>query len=340
LLVPPAHEGEIGASLRRRALLAGSLGLLATPIMTRAQAPTNTPRIGVLSLSSPADVAGWHQAFRQGLADLGWLEGKNVAIEFRYAEGRTERLDDLAADLVRLKVDVIVTGLNTDAQAAQKATRTIPIVMAFPGDPVGTGLIASLARPGDNITGLTSITPELAGKRLELLKEIVPKLSHVAVLWNPRGRISALSWKEIQRPARDLSVELHSLEVRASSELDRAVADAVRVRADALVVMPDPVFVTNLRRIAGLAARSRLPSIYNLRDFVAVGGLASYGPDPSDLFRRAATYVDKILKGARPADLPVEQPTKFDLAINVKTAKALGLTIPPALLARADEIIR
>jgi putative ABC transport system substrate-binding protein len=317
-----------------------SLALLAAPHGTQAQPAAKHARIGVLSVSSPSDVARWHLAFRQGLANLGWVEGTNISIEYRYAEGRIECLPDLAADLVRLRLDAIVTGLNTDAQAAQKATRTIPIVMASPADPVGTGLVASLARPGGNITGLTSISPELAGKRLELLKEVVPKLSKVAVLWNPQGRISTLSWNEIQRPARELSVELHSLEVQSPHDLDKAVVHAARVRAGALVVMPDPVFVTNLKRIADLAAKSRLPSIYNLSEFVAAGGLASYGPDQSDLFRRAAVFVDRILKGAKPADLPIEQPTKFELVINLKTAKALGLTIPPSVLARADEVIQ
>jgi putative ABC transport system substrate-binding protein len=315
-----------------------TFALLGAPL-ARAQGPTKLARIGVLSLSSPTEVARWHEAFRQGLAGLGWVEGKNISIEYRYAEGRVDRLPALAAELVGLKLDVIVAGLNTDTEAARKATRTIPIVMAAPADPVATGLVASLARPGGNITGLTTILPELAGKRLELLKEMVPKLSNVAVLWNPHGRVSTLGWQEIQRPARELSIRLHSLEVRAPGDLEKAIADAATMRAGALAVMPDPVFVTNLKRIADLAARSRLPSIYNFSEFVAAGGLASYGPDPSDLFRRAATYVDKILKGARPADLPVEQPTKFQLVINMKTARALGLTIPPPVLARADELV-
>ena len=314
--------------------------LLAAPLDAQAQQSAKIARIGLLSLSSPSDVALWHQAFRQGLADLGWVEGKNIKIEYRYAEGRIERLPDLAADLVRLKLDIIVTALNTDALAAKKATKTIPIVMASPADPVATGLVESLARPGGNITGLTSIVPELAGKRLEMLKEIVPKLSRVAVLWNPQGRISTLSWKAIQLPARELGVQLHSLEVRSPNDLDKAVADAARARAGALAIMPDPVFVTNLKQIADLAAKSRLPSIYNLSEFVGAGGLVSYGPDQSDLFRRAATYVDKILKGAKPGELPVEQPTKFELVVNLETAKALGITIPQSLLVRADQVIQ
>jgi putative ABC transport system substrate-binding protein len=321
-----------------------ALLLLAAPLDAQADAqaphPAQMAQIGFLSLSSPSDVAVWHQAFRRGLADLGWVEGKNIRIEYRYAEGRIERLPDLAADLVRLKPDVIVTTLNTDALAAQRATRTIPIVRLSAADPVGTGHVESLARPGGNITGSTSVVPELAGKRLELLKEIVPKLSRVAVLWNPKGRTSTLSLKELQLPARRLGIQLHPLEVRGLNDLDKAVADAAGARADALAIMPDPVFVTNLKRIADLAIKSRLPSIYNLSEFVAAGGLVSYGPDQSDLFRRAATYVDKILKGAKPADLPVEQPTKFELVINLKTAKALGLTIPQTLLQRADQVIQ
>ena len=312
---------------------------LAAPLDAQAPQSAKIAQIGFLSLSSPSGVALWRQAFRQGLTDLGWVEGKNVRIEYRYAEGRIERLPGLAADLVRLKVDVIVTALNTDALAAQKATSTIPIVMASAADPVGTGLVEGLARPGGNITGLTSIVPELAGKRLELLKEVVPNLSRVAVLWNPQGRTSTLSWKELQLPARTLGIELRSLEVRSVNDFDKAVADAARTRAGALAIMPDPVFVTNLKRIADLAAKSRLPSIYNLSEFVDAGGLVSYGPDQSDSFRRAATYVDKILKGARPADLPVEQATKFELVINLKTAKALGLSIPPSLQLRADRVV-
>jgi ABC-type uncharacterized transport system substrate-binding protein len=316
-----------------------ALLFLAAPLDAQALQSAKMAQIGFLSLSSPSGVVLWRQAFRQGLTDLGWVEGENVRIEYRYAEGRIERLPDLAADLVRLKVDVIVTALNTDALAAQKATSTIPIVMASAADPIGTGLVESLARPGGNITGLTSIVPELAGKRLELLKEVVPNLSRVAVLWNPQGRTSTLSWKELQLPARRLGIELRSLEVRSVNAFDKAVADAARTRAGALAIMPDPVFVTNLKRIADLAAKSRLPSIYNLSEFVDAGGLVSYGPDQSDSFRRAATYVDKILKGAKPADLPVEQATKFELVINLKTAKALGLSIPPLLLLRADRVI-
>jgi len=212
--------------------------------------------------------------------------------------------------------------------------------MASAGDPVAGGLVDSLARPGGNITGLSQMAPDLAGKRLELLKEIVPKLSRVAVLWNPQSRISTLSWKEIQLPALALGVQLHSLEVRSPNEFDKAFKDATRARAGALAIMPSPVFATNLKRIADFAAKNRLPSVFHLREFVDSGGLVAYGVDRSDMFRRAATYVDKILKGAKPADLPVEQPTRFELVVNLKTAKALGLTIPPSVLIRADQVIQ
>ena len=308
--------------------------------MAEAQQPKKIPRIGLLSPFSPSDAVLWHQAFREGLRDLGWVEGKNIIIEYRYSEGRNDRLPALAADLVRLKVDIIVASVTTDALAAKNATRAIPIVVASSADPVALGLVDSLARPGGNVTGLSQIAPEMAGKRLELLKEIVPKLSRVAVLWNPESQGSTLSWKEIQLPARELGVQLHSLEVRSSNEFDKAFKDATRARAGALAIMPDPLFAGNLKRIADLAAKSRLPSIFHLREFADSGGLVTYGPDRSDMYRRAATYVDKILKGRKPADLPVEQPMKFEFVINLKTAKQIGLTIPQSVLFRADKVIK
>lgn len=319
-------------------LLAG-LGLLA-PLLSHAQQPAKLARIGLLSPFPPAAATAWHDAFRQGLRDLGWVEGKNISIEYRYAEGRNERLPELAADLVRLQVDVIVASITTDSLVAKNATRAIPIVMASAGDPVASGLIESLARPGGNVTGLSQTAPELAGKRLELLKQIVSGLSRVAVIWNPRGTTSPLAWKEIQLAARALGLELHSLEVRSLNDFDRALQDAGRSRAGALAIMPDPLFAGNLKRIAELAAKHRLPSIFHLREFADVGGLVSYGIDRSDQFRRAAGYVDKILKGAKPADLPVEQATKFELVINLKTAKMLGLTLAQPLLMRADELVQ
>jgi putative tryptophan/tyrosine transport system substrate-binding protein len=314
--------------------------LFALCVPAKAQQPAKVPRIGFLSPVSPSATALWHEAFRQGLRDLGWIEGKNISIEYRYADGRSDHLPDLAADLVRLKVDIIVASSGTDALAAKNATREIPIVVASGGDPVAIGLVESLARPGGNITGLSQIAPELAGKRLELLKEVVPKLSRVGVLWNPQGRTSTLSWKEIQLPARELGVQLHSLEVRSPNDFDGAFKDTTRAGAGALAIMPDPLFVANLKRIAERAAKSRLPSIHHLSEFAESGGLVAYGPDRSDMFRRAATYVDKILKGTKPADLPVEQPTKFELVINLKTAKQIGLTIPQRVLTRADKVIK
>jgi len=314
--------------------------VLASVHLAEAQQPAKVPRIGLLTPTSPSDAAPWRQAFRLGLRDLGWVEGKNISIEYRYAEGKIDRLPDLAAELVRLKVDIIVTGFSPDALAAQKATRAIPIVIASAGDPVAIGLVESLARPGGNITGLSQMTSELGGKRLELLKEMVPKLSRVAVLWNPQTVNSTLGWKELQLPARQLGVQLHPLEVRSPNDFDKAFEEATRARAGALFIIPDPVTVTNQKRIADLAAKSRLPSILHISEFADAGGLVSYGPDRSDLFRRAATYVDKILKGTKPADLPVEQPMKFELVINLKTAKQIGLTIPQSVLYRADKVIK
>ena len=324
---------------RRQFIIGSTLGLLAAPLAADGQQPTRVPRIGLLSSFSPSDTVRWHEAFRQGLRDLGWVEGKNISIEYRYAEGRYDRLPDLAASLVRLKVDIIVATVTADALAAKNATRAIPIVMASVGDPVASGLVESLARPGGNVTGLSQIARELVGKRLELLKEIVPRLSRVAVLWDPQEASSTLGWKEIQLPAQALGVQLHSLEVRSPNDFNKAFEDATRARAGALAIMPTLVVATHFKRIADLAAKSRLPSIYHRREFVDSGGLMAYGVDRSDMFRRAATYVDKILKGAKPADLPIEQPTKFELVLNLKTARALGLTIPPSLLIRADYVI-
>ena len=314
--------------------------LLALCFPAQAQQPGKVRKIGLLTPRSPSDSALWHQAFRQGLRELGWVEGQNVAIEYRYAQGKRDRLADLAAELLRIKVEVVVVQSVYAARAVQHLNEAIPIVMASAADPVQLGLVASLARPGGNITGLSEITPEMAGKRLELLKETVPKLSRVAVLWDPTNDASTLSWKEIQSPARQLGVQLHSLEARSPNDFDKAFEDASRARAGALAVMPAQLFGANLKRIGNLAAKSRLPSIWHLSEFVESGGLAAYGPDRSDQFRRAATYVDKILKGAKPADLPVEQPMKFELVINLKTAKQIGLTIPPNVLVRADRVIR
>ncbi len=307
-----------------------ALSLMLAPLPARAQHPAKVPRIGVLTTS-----ASGYEPFRQGLRELGYLEGKNVAIEYRFAEGKLDRLPALAAELVRLKVDIVVAVGAPAVRAARKATETIPIVMAA-ADPVGQGFVASLARPGGNVTGLSSLTAGLVGKRFELLKEIIPKLSRVAVLWHPDP---TRNWKEIQLAAREQGLQLQSLEVRGREDLDGAFRAASRERAQALLALRSPTVVAERKRIAELAIQNRLPAIYDDRAHVEAHGLMSYGTNQADLHRRAATYVDKILKGAKPADLPVEQPTKFELVINMKTAKALGLTIPQTLLIRADQVI-
>jgi putative ABC transport system substrate-binding protein len=331
--------------MRRRELILGLSALVALRLFAReaaqgARAAGDAPAvIGLLAPFTRADTELWHRAFRQGLHDLGWVEGGNIRFEYRYADGQVDRLPELVAELINLKVDVIVTAVTPDALAAAKATKTIPIVMAATGDPVTTGLIASLARLGGNVTGLTQIQTDLSAKRLQLLKEIAPGISRIAALWNPQDAISSLARQEIESAARHLAVELHSLEVRSSDELTAAFASAADAHDDALMVLPSPIFVVNEQRIADFAEKHRLPSMFHLREFVQAGGLLAYGPDRADLFRRAASYVDKILKGANPADLPVEQPTKFQLVINLTTAKALGLEMPATLLAEADKLI-
>ena len=305
-----------------------------------AQQPKKVPRIGLLSLWSASNTQSWEQAFRQSLRDLGWIEGKNISIEYRYSDGKDDRLPKLAAELVHLKVDVIVTSITPDTLAAKNATTTIPIVMASVADPVGSGFVDSLARPGGNITGLTNIAPELSGKWLELLKEAVPNLTHVALLWTPGSVVSSLAWKESQLPARSLGLRLYSMEVRSPDDFDKAFKNATRARVGAVDIVPNVLVTRNQKRIVDLAVENRLPAIYGLTDFVNFGGLMAYGPDRSDLFRRAAGYVDKILKGRKPADLPVERPIKFELLINLKTAKQISLTIPASVLYRADKVIK
>jgi putative ABC transport system substrate-binding protein len=283
------------------------------------------------------------EAFLQGLRDLGYVEGRNVVIEYRSAEGKLERYPALVAELVALKVDVIFVPGTPAALAAKQATRTLPIVFAAAADPVADGLVTSLAQPGGNVTGLSSFSPELVGKRLELLKQAVPGVSRVAVLWQPGGQGERTDKDLLKRAdvaARALGVQLQVVEVRGPADFDRAFSDITRARAGALTVLGTPMFFTERRRLVDLAAKNRLPAVYGTRDYVDVGGLMAYGPNTADLVRRAATYVDKILKGAKPADLPVEQPTKFELLINLKAAKALGLTIPQSLLQRADEVIQ
>jgi putative ABC transport system substrate-binding protein len=292
--------------MRRRDFMTILAGAGAYPLSAGAEQRA-LPLIGLLSPFSRADAEVWHQAFRQGLRDLGRVEGAHVRIEYRYAEGRSERLPELVTELIDLKVDVIVTSVTPDALVAARATKTIPIVMAAPGDPLLTGLVPSLARPGGNITGLSQMLTELAEKRLELLKEAAPATSRVAVLWNPRDNISALVWEKIQLPAQQLGLDLHSLEVHNRDQLENAFTTGNR--ANALMALPAPIFVVNEKRIADFAVKNHFPSIFHLPEFVHVGGLLAYGPDRADLFRRAATYVDKILRGAKPGDLPIEQPT-------------------------------
>jgi len=317
-----------------------ALVVLAAPLAAEAQAPAKFPRIGYLNVLSPTDNAHTLEAFRQGLRELGYVEGQNIAIEYRFAEGRPERLPALAAELVRLKVDVIVTGAPPAPQAAKQATSTIPIVVAATGDPVAEGLVASIARPGGNITGLASIGPEVVGKQLELLKEVAPKASRVFVLQNPSNQGHPAVLRQAEGAARALGVQLHILQARTPPEIEAAFAAMRSQRARGVLVLRDPLFVAQRTQVAALAAKSRLPAVYGIREHAEAGGLMAYGANVPLMYRRAATYVDKILKGAKPADLPVEQPTRFELVINLKTAKALGLTIPPSVLVRADQVIQ
>jgi putative ABC transport system substrate-binding protein len=308
--------------------------------IAEAQQPTTVSRIGFLSAVPLSSMSARVEALRQGLRELGYVEGQNIVIEYRFAEGQPDQVSQNAAELVRLKADAIVTAGATDTRAAKKATSTIPIVMAFDSDPVGSGFVASLARPGGNITGLSSLTPEITGKQLELLKDIIPRLSRVAVLWTSIEPGNTQALKETEGAARALGLRLQYIEVRSSDDMESAFKAATRERSQALVVLRNPVFGPYRTQLMALVARSRLPVMFPRRDYVESGGLMSYGTSDTDLFRRAAIYVDKILKGAKPADLPVEQPTKFELVINLKTAKEIGLTIPPNVLARADRVIQ
>ena len=308
--------------------------------IAHAQQPGKIPRIGYLSTNTPAAMSTRTEAFRQGLRELGYVEGKNIVIEYRYAEGKRDRLPALAAELVRLNVDIIVSaGGEGTASPAKQATNTIPIVMTNVTDPVGTGFVASLARPGANITGLAALTEDLAGKRVELLKETFPKISRMAVLFDPEDPSKIVELKLIQAPAKILEVNLQAIEVR-SNDFQSAFKAATRERAGALLVLQNGVTNTGRKPIAELATKHRLPTMWAESGLMDAGGLMSYGPNYADLFRRSATYVDKILRGAKPADIPVEQPTKFEFVINLKTAKQIGVTIPPNVLARADKVIR
>jgi putative tryptophan/tyrosine transport system substrate-binding protein len=325
----------------RRAFLAGSAALLAAPFAAGAQSTRRLYRIGFLGAASPSEPRSqrFFEAFRNGLAELGYVEGQNIAIESRWAAGKYERLPGLAAELVRLKMDVIVTAAVPAIRAVKEATSTIPIVMAVVVDPVATGLVASFARPGGNITGLSVMTPELVGKQLEMLREIVPKASRVAVLWNPANPGNPPQLRAAEVAARTLGMRLQLLEARNPREIDSAFAAMTKEGASAVVVLVDVVLIEQRTRIADLAATRRLPAVYGHVDHVGAGGLMAYAPNFRDNYRRAAAYVDKILRGANPGDLPIEQATKFELLINLKTAKALGLTIPQSLLLRADQVI-
>ena len=314
--------------------------LLITFSSADAQQPTKIPRIGILSSLSPADVSARMDAFRQGLRQLGYEEGKNIIIEYQWAEGKIERLPDLAAELVRLKVNVIVTGGPAVNRSAKEATVTIPIVLSFDNDPVGNGFAASLAHPGGNITGLSTLAPEISGKQLELLKEIVPKLSRVAVFGNSVQPGNPQALKETELTARAFKVQLQYLDIRNPKDIEPAFREASKGRANAILVLGNVLVTSHAKQFVELATKSRLPAIYWSPEFVEAGGLMTYSVSVTDLFRRAATYVDKILKGAKPANLPVEQPKQFEFIVNLKAAKQIGLTIPPNVLVRADRVIR
>jgi putative tryptophan/tyrosine transport system substrate-binding protein len=307
---------------------------------TQAQQPAKIPRIGFLSAVSASTISARIEAFKQGLREFGYVEGTNIAIEWRYAEGKVDRLSELAAELVRLRVDVIVSGGPTVTRPLKEATSVIPIVMALDDDPVGSGFVSSLARPGGNITGLSTLAPEISGKQLELLKEIVPKLARVAVIGNSTRAGTAQMLKETELAAETLKVQLQYLDVLAPKDIETAFRASSKGRADAVLVLTSPAFLSQRRQTAELAVKSRLPAIYSWPENVEDGGLMTYSVSITDLFRRTATYVDKILKGTKPADLPVEQPKKFEFIVNLKAAKQISLTIPPNVLVRADRVIK
>ncbi len=316
------------------------IAIINVSVVAHAQQPAKVPQIGYLVAGFRSDILDRTEAFRQGLRDLGYIERKNLFIEYRYAEGRLSHLAALAAELVRLKVDVIVTAGPQSTRAAKEATARIPIVMAFDFDPVGNGFVGSLARPGGNITGLSTLAPEISGKQLELLREIVPKLARVAVLGNSSDPGSTQLLKETEDAA--LAMGMHRLyfDVRVPEDIETAFRAAAKGRAEALLSLPSFILTSHRKQIVELALKNRLPAVYDRREFVEDGGLMTYGVSSTDLFRRAATYVDKILKGTKPGDLPVEQPKKFEFIVNLKAAKQIGLTIPPNVLARADRVIR
>src|SRR5262245_29136308 len=340
LMVRQTHwEGKPVSGMGRRefiALLGGAAA--AWPVGAWAQQSGKVPTIGFLGQGTRSATSEWTTAFVQRLRELGWIDGRNVTIEYRWGEGRPERYAEIAAEFVRLKVDVIVTGATQPTIAAKQATSVIPIVFAQAGDPVAIGLVASLARPAGNATGQSTQTPDLAGKRLEILREVVPRLRRLAIMGNVGNPVSVLELSEVQAAARTLALEVQRVEIQRAQDIAPAI-EALNGRSDALYVCIDPLMTTNRIRINTLSLGARLPTMHGLREYVESGGLMSYGPNFPDLYRRAADYVDKILRGAKPGDLPIEQPTKFDLIMNLTTAKALGLEVSPSLLARADEVI-
>jgi putative ABC transport system substrate-binding protein len=322
------------------AIMAVSALLFALCFCVEAQGPTKIPRIGYLTGASPSGVSSRLEAFRLGLRELGYIEGQNILIEYRYAEGNPERLPTLAADLVHLNVDVIVSTGAAATRPAKEATSILPIVMAQDRDPVGNGFVASLSRPGGNITGLSTLAPQVSGKLLQLLREVIPRLSRVAVIGSFASPANAEALKQVKFSADALRVQVHYFDIEDPKEIENAFDDARKAHANAILVLGGAVFASQRSHVANLAAKTRLPTMYFSRAFVDRGGLMTYGATITDLDRRAASYVDKILKGAKPADLPVEQPTKFELVINLKAAKQIGLTIPPNVLARADRVIK
>ncbi|HKD42921.1 MAG TPA: ABC transporter substrate-binding protein [Myxococcaceae bacterium] len=325
----------------RRAFIAMVGGcVLTAPLVAEAQRAGKSVTVGYLGNSSPSLEANLVDAFRDGLRQLGYVEGRNLIIEFRWADGQQERYATVAQELVRLKPDIILTAGTQGTVAAKQATQSIPIVTAVVGEPVAAGLVSSLAKPGGNVTGLSTLAPEVEGKRLELLKQAVPKLSRVVVLLNPDNPFSSIGWKAVPPAADVLHIKLQRIEAGSRSDIDRALATIKAARPDGLVVLPDRVLLAYRAPIVQFLIGNHIPAMFPFREFAQAGGLMAYGPDQVDMYRRAATYVDKILKGAKPGDLPVEQPTKFELVINLKTAKAIGLTIPQSVLGRADEVIQ
>ena len=326
--------------MNRKLIWTIAIFLLASPYAD-AQQRAKIHKVAELVFYRPGSTLGTgRQIFRQELGRLGYVEGKNIAYETRSADGKSDRFPALAEELVRLNVDVLLTSSPSELSAAKRATKTIPIFFFAQGDPVASGLADSLARPGSNITGITTFSPDLSGKRLELLKEILPKLSRIAVMWNPKGELSGQSWKETQLAAKELGLQLHSMEVGSAEKLDSAFKEAIKAGSSAIAVTQNSLMSIHQKQIAGLATKNRLPIIFPRADYVASGGLMSYGADQGEAYRHAALIVDRILKGTKPAEIPVERPAKFELIINLKTAKEMGLTIPPNVLARADRVIR